>query len=226
MTPLGSSSSAGESSMDNTSNTTITTNPTVKHKLKQARRNPPITLNNKRKNCGLEDEEPEEECDPEAWQSFNTSFGQVQSVLDRNRVLIQQVNENHQSKIPDNMVKNVGLIQELNGNISKVVSLYSDLSTNFSRAFHQRNKDDDGRSESWGDLKILCLCLTMVCYNICSVYSQVIYASWGWLFTMRWWVCLNNCDAYVVFVCLFVVLCYKEDNLLERLIVSSWIWWC
>ncbi|KAK9186618.1 hypothetical protein WN944_018006 [Citrus x changshan-huyou] len=149
MTPLGSSSSAGESSMDNTSNTTITTNPTVKHKLKQARRNPPITLNNKRKNSGLEDEEqPEEECDPEAWQSFNTSFGQVQSVLDRNRVLIQQVNENHQSKIPDNMVKNVGLIQELNGNISKVVSLYSDLSTNFSRAFHQRNKDDDGRSES------------------------------------------------------------------------------
>ncbi|KAL9418589.1 hypothetical protein AB3S75_036528 [Citrus x aurantiifolia] len=148
MTPLGSSSSAGESSMDNTSNTAITTNPTVKHKLKQARRNPPITLNNKRKNSGLEDEEPEEECDPEAWQSFNTSFGQVQSVLDRNRVLIQQVNENHQSKIPDNMVKNVGLIQELNGNISKVVSLYSDLSTNFSRAFHQRNKDDDGRSES------------------------------------------------------------------------------
>lgn len=147
-TPLGSSSSAGESSMDNTSNTTITTNISVKDKLKQTRRNPTITLNNKRKNSSPEEEEQEGEGDAEVWQNFNTNFGQVQSVLDRNRVLIQQVNENHQSKIPDNMVKNVALIQEINGNISKVVSLYSDLSTNFSRAFHQRNKNDDGRSES------------------------------------------------------------------------------
>ncbi|RVW42290.1 Protein early flowering 4 [Vitis vinifera] len=69
---------------------------------------------------------------------------QVQSVLDRNRVLIQQVNENHQSKIPDNLVKNVALIQEINGNISKVVSLYSDLSTNFSGVFHQPNENENG----------------------------------------------------------------------------------
>ncbi|KAG5239951.1 protein EARLY FLOWERING [Salix suchowensis] len=62
-----------------------------------------------------------------------------ESVLDRNRVLIQQVNENHQSRIPDNMVKNVSLIQELNVNISKVVGLYSDLNSNFSTAYHQRN---------------------------------------------------------------------------------------
>ncbi|KAI4372930.1 hypothetical protein MLD38_011110 [Melastoma candidum] len=79
-----------------------------------------------------------EECDAEVWEIFDSSFSQVQAVLDRNRVLIRQVNENHQSKIPDNMVKNVALIQELNANISKVVSLYSDLSTNFSSAFHLR----------------------------------------------------------------------------------------
>ncbi|KAK8577169.1 hypothetical protein V6N13_122161 [Hibiscus sabdariffa] len=78
---------------------------------------------------------------PEVWVTLDKSFKQVQSVLDRNRALIQQVNENHQSKIPDNMVRNVALIQELNGNISKVVSLYSDMSSNFSSAFHQQHSN-------------------------------------------------------------------------------------
>lgn len=88
-----------------------------------------------------------DQCDPEVWEIFNSSFSQVQSVLDRNRVLIQQVNENHQSKIPDNMVKNVGLIQEINQNITKVASLYSDLSTNFSAACHQhRSGNGEGGS--------------------------------------------------------------------------------
>ncbi|KAL3523978.1 hypothetical protein ACH5RR_016812 [Cinchona calisaya] len=88
----------------------------------------------------------------EMWTTFTDSFQQVQSVLDRNRVLIQQVNENHQSKIHENLVKNVSLIQEINGNISKVVTLYSDLSGNFSSMCHQRNpanqsKGDAGKSE-------------------------------------------------------------------------------
>ncbi|KAL0382120.1 UNVERIFIED_CONTAM: protein EARLY FLOWERING 4 [Sesamum calycinum] len=77
--------------------------------------------------------------DPAVWAAFTQNFRQVQSVLDRNRALIQQVNENHQSKVHDNLVKNVTLIQELNGNISKVVSLYSDLSSNFSNVVQQRN---------------------------------------------------------------------------------------
>jgi len=106
--------SAAESSMEDTSN-------------------PSITIN---QNANKEDE-----VDAEVWATFNNSFRQVQSVLDRNRVLIQQVNENHQSRTPDNMVKNVSLIQELNGNISKVVGLYSDLNSNFSTAYHQRNNN-------------------------------------------------------------------------------------
>ncbi|OIT33368.1 PREDICTED: protein EARLY FLOWERING 4-like [Nicotiana attenuata] len=80
-----------------------------------------------------------EEDNSEMWNDFSNRFRQVQSVLDRNRLLIQQVNENHQARSHNNMVQNVGLIQELNGNISKVVSLYSDLSTNFSTVFHQGN---------------------------------------------------------------------------------------
>lgn len=94
---------------------------------------------------GAEKDEGEEECDAEAWETLSKSFKEVQSVLDQNRLLIQQVNENHQSKIPDNMVKNVALIQEINGNISKVSSVYSNLSVNFANCVHQRrvkNKND------------------------------------------------------------------------------------
>ncbi|KAH0979469.1 hypothetical protein GBA52_006646 [Prunus armeniaca] len=89
------------------------------------------------------DEEEEAE-DAEVWDQFNRRFREVQAVLDRNRALIQQVNDNHRSRVADNMVKNVGLIQEINGNISKVVSLYSDLS-NFSTFFHHRNDNANAK---------------------------------------------------------------------------------
>ncbi|XP_022956860.1 protein EARLY FLOWERING 4-like [Cucurbita pepo subsp. pepo] len=88
-----------------------------------------------------------DECDAQVWASFDQTFRQVQSVLDRNRVLIQQVNENHQSRIPSNMVDNVALIQELNGNISKVVSMYSDFSSDFSSGFNN-NKSRNGKRGS------------------------------------------------------------------------------
>ena len=92
--------------------------------------------------------------DPEAWSMFADSFNKVQTVLDRNRALIQQANENHQSRIPDNMVKNVAIIQELNGNISKVTSIYSDLSANFNGMARQHRQQGGGskggvRREQW-----------------------------------------------------------------------------
>ncbi|MFS7916588.1 putative protein EARLY FLOWERING 4 [Helianthus anomalus] len=65
--------------------------------------------------------------------AFEKSFVQVQSILDQNRVLINEINQNHESKIPDNLGRNVGLIRELNNNIRKVVDLYSHLSSNFSK---------------------------------------------------------------------------------------------
>lgn len=136
MTTLDSSSPA-ESSMDDSSNPhlqTLTTATTTTSK-KRFRGAGGGAVSRGYSNSG--------EGDAEVWSNFTESFRQVQSVLDRNRVLIQQVNENHQSKIHDNMVKNVALIQEINGNISKVVSLYSDLSTNFSSVFHQRNEAAD-----------------------------------------------------------------------------------
>ncbi|KAK4367194.1 hypothetical protein RND71_015074 [Anisodus tanguticus] len=84
----------------------------------------------------------EEEGNSEMWNNFSNRFRQVQSVLDLNRLLIKQVNDSHQSRTNDNMVQNEGLIRELNGNISKVVSLYSDLSTNFSTIFHHPDNDN------------------------------------------------------------------------------------
>ncbi|KAK7385527.1 hypothetical protein VNO78_31249 [Psophocarpus tetragonolobus] len=95
----------------------------------------------------------DEECDgdDEAWAILSRSFRQAQTMLDENRVLIDEVNSNHESKIPDNMVKNVGLITQIHDNISKVRSIYSDLSVNFSNIIHQhsvaivnhRNRDGD-----------------------------------------------------------------------------------
>ncbi|KAL7171212.1 hypothetical protein ACSBR2_035956 [Camellia fascicularis] len=83
----------------------------------------------------------------EAWGTFTKNFHQFQSILDQNRIFIQQVNENHQPRICDNMIKNVLLIHEIIGNILKVISLYSDLLTNFLTMFHQCNEPLDSKSK-------------------------------------------------------------------------------
>ncbi|CAN6472329.1 unnamed protein product [Victoria cruziana] len=82
------------------------------------------------------------------WEAFRQRFLQVQSVLDQNRVLISQVNENHQSRLPDNLSKNVALIREVNSNISKIVSLYADLSSNFSRMYQAQLQKNPKASSS------------------------------------------------------------------------------
>ncbi|XP_028793823.1 protein EARLY FLOWERING 4-like [Neltuma alba] len=107
----------------------------------------PTTTTSVSTTTGESDEEVEEteDGDPQAWATFNSSFRQVQSVLDRNRLLIQQVNENHQSRIPDNMAQNVSLIQELNGNISKVAHIYSDLNSEFTTMCHKHSKNSGSR---------------------------------------------------------------------------------
>lgn len=98
--------------------------------------------NNNHHNNNNGDIDIEEESEV-VWSSFSYSFREVQSVLDRNRALIEQVNENHRSKVHENMVKNVALIQEINNNVSKIVALYSHLSTNFSTVFHHQNTEND-----------------------------------------------------------------------------------
>ncbi|CAK8566487.1 unnamed protein product [Lathyrus sativus] len=135
MTTVYSPSSAAKSTMEDSNH--------HRSKKSQRRRRPSATPTN----GDYSDVEDAEDGDPEAWATLNKSFRQVQSVLDRNRAIIQQVNENQQSRMPDNMVKNVSLIQELNGNISKVASLYSDLNSDFTSICHQQQRSSHTRGK-------------------------------------------------------------------------------
>ena len=94
-----------------------------------------------------DDDDDVEGCDGEAWETLNGCLAQVQSVLDQNRLLIQQVNENHQSQIHDNMVKNVSLIQEINANICKVISVYSKLPADFVDIVRRRRSENESNQK-------------------------------------------------------------------------------
>ncbi|XP_054781339.1 protein ELF4-LIKE 4-like [Prosopis cineraria] len=62
-------------------------------------------------------------------QAFQKNLLEAQDILDQNRLLINEINQNHSSKMPHNLSRNVGLIRELNNNIRRVVDLYADLSS-------------------------------------------------------------------------------------------------
>ncbi|MFS7916050.1 putative protein EARLY FLOWERING 4 [Helianthus anomalus] len=92
-------------------------------------------------NNGLFEEEEKNSWESQAlWTTITDNFREVQSALERNHVLIQQVNKNHISKNHESMVSNVALIQEINNNVSKSVAMYADLSVNFSSVFNQRRR--------------------------------------------------------------------------------------
>ncbi|XP_068662666.1 protein ELF4-LIKE 4-like [Aristolochia californica] len=80
--------------------------------------------------------------DNKVLQTFHKSFVQVQNILDQNRLLINEINQNHESKIPDNLSRNVGLIRELNNNIRRVVDLYADLSSSFTKSMEASSEGD------------------------------------------------------------------------------------
>ncbi|KAL4563758.1 hypothetical protein LXL04_027803 [Taraxacum kok-saghyz] len=81
--------------------------------------------------------------------TFQKSFVHVQNILDQNRLLINEINQNHESKIPDNLGRNVGLIRELNNNIRKVLDLYSYLSSNVTKSMDVNDScDGDSRLDT------------------------------------------------------------------------------
>ncbi|KAJ1284671.1 hypothetical protein BS78_03G222900 [Paspalum vaginatum] len=67
-------------------------------------------------------------------QVLQKSFGEVQGILEHNRVLIQEISQNQETRDADGLTRNVALIRELNTNIARVVDLYGDLSGSFARA--------------------------------------------------------------------------------------------
>lgn len=86
--------------------------------------------------------------DGKVLQSFQKRFVQVQYILEQNRLLINEINQNHASKQVDHLGRNVGLIRELNNNIRTVASLYGELSHSFARSV-----DASSEGESTGTLK-------------------------------------------------------------------------
>ena len=57
--------------------------------------------------------------DPRAWSGFE-NFNQAQMILDHNRLLINEIKANHDSRLPEGLSRNVTLIRELNSNLNKV----------------------------------------------------------------------------------------------------------
>ncbi|XP_009798445.1 protein ELF4-LIKE 3 [Nicotiana sylvestris] len=90
------------------------------------------------------------EIDGKVMQTFQKSFVQVQNILDQNRLLINEINQNHESKIPDNLSRNVGLIRELNNNIRRVVDLYAHLSGNFNKSMDVSSEGDSTATHKRG----------------------------------------------------------------------------
>lgn len=54
-----------------------------------------------------------------------------QGILDRNHALIAEIDQNHASRYPEGLQRNVVLIRELNENLTKVGDLYEELSGAF-----------------------------------------------------------------------------------------------
>ncbi|XP_054821599.1 protein ELF4-LIKE 4-like [Prosopis cineraria] len=81
-------------------------------------------------------------------EAFQKNLLQAQDILDQNRLLINEINQNHLSNMPQNLSRNAGLIRELNNNIRRVVDLYAALS---SSCLKSREASSEGDSN--GTLK-------------------------------------------------------------------------
>lgn len=92
--------------------------------------------------------ENEEFNDVEVWNTLSSGFKRAQLVLDENRDLIRRVNDNHLSRIPENVSRNVGLINEINGNISRVMEIYTDLAVDFSKRIEEAKSGDTDTTTS------------------------------------------------------------------------------
>lgn len=62
------------------------------------------------------------------WPGFQ-KLSSAQELLDQNKLLIAEINQNHELKTPEALQRNTVLIKQLNNNVSRVVALYSELAT-------------------------------------------------------------------------------------------------
>ena len=88
--------------------------------------------------------------DGKVLQNFQKRFVQVQYILEQNRLLINEINQNHESKQADHLGRNVRLIRELNNNIRTVASLYGGLSHSFAKSIDASSGESTGTLRSNG----------------------------------------------------------------------------
>ncbi|KAL6846101.1 hypothetical protein ACP4OV_023549 [Aristida adscensionis] len=72
-------------------------------------------------------------------QALQHRFSEAQGILEHNRRLIQEINQNERSRDPDRLARNASLLHELNTNVSRVVGIYADLSGSFNRPVAAKN---------------------------------------------------------------------------------------
>eukprot|EP00798_Chlamydomonas_sp_ICE-L_P016067 gene16067-22205_t len=63
------------------------------------------------------------------FKSFSHMHFLMQEFLEKNKILINEINKNHQIRSSDSLKRNVVLIKELNTNVGRVVDLYKELAT-------------------------------------------------------------------------------------------------
>ncbi|KAI9119721.1 hypothetical protein K1719_009110 [Acacia pycnantha] len=87
-------------------------------------------------------------------EAFQKNLLEAQDILDQNRLLINEINQNHSSKMPHNLSRNVGLIRELNNNIKRVVDLYGDLSSSCCVKSREASSEGDSSGTLKSDGKV------------------------------------------------------------------------
>jgi len=63
------------------------------------------------------------------------NFEKVQMILDQNRLLIKEINQNHSSRQTEGLSRNVELIRALHKNVAMVIQLYQEISDSFVTVF-------------------------------------------------------------------------------------------
>jgi hypothetical protein len=74
-----------------------------------------------------------------------SQFQTVQDILDRNRVLIAEINHNHQLGTHVALERNVPMLRELNSNIAKVLELYKEAADSFVQSFFSPSTEPEAQ---------------------------------------------------------------------------------
>ncbi|CAM0877427.1 unnamed protein product [Alopecurus aequalis] len=76
-----------------------------------------------------------------AMQSLQQILDEVHRILERNRMLLQEIGENHGAREASRVDHKFTLMHELHNNMARVIYIYSDLSSSFSCSISKGSTD-------------------------------------------------------------------------------------